>query len=83
MTIQPLSEMSNRRKLALRLIAGGVADLLQFGSLGNGNLGVIDLMTECQTFQADLRRLFEPDSVSLYNDQSKMAGLDGFAEQHD
>ena len=46
MTIQPLSEMSNLREFEFMPIAVGVVDPVQFGSVGNGALRVINLMTK-------------------------------------
>ena len=49
---EPLSDggLSNLREFAIRSIAGGVVDSVQFSLVGNWALGVINLMTKCQTY---------------------------------
>ena len=42
--------LSNLREFAIRSIAGGVVDSVQFSLVGNWALGVINLMTKCQTY---------------------------------
>ena len=42
--------LSNLREVPIRSIAGGVVDPVQFSLVGNWALGVINLMTKCQTY---------------------------------
>ena len=67
--------LSKFRELAWRLIAFGVVDRRQLGSVGNWVLGVIDLMTQHKTFFVFFLKQVEVTEAIVLKTATTAAGL--------